>query len=47
MKDVIAPLSNFRGLQPVADDEVKALYEGIHVPVDYMNTFYGVVSIFI
>ncbi|BFZ06162.1 hypothetical protein BsWGS_09201 [Bradybaena similaris] len=32
----------YRGLQPVADDEVKALYEGIHVPVDYMNTFYGV-----
>jgi HAD superfamily 5'-nucleotidase-like hydrolase len=32
----------YRGLQPVPDDEVKSLYEGTHVPVDYMNTFYGV-----
>ncbi|XP_012943195.1 5'-nucleotidase domain-containing protein 3 [Aplysia californica] len=31
----------YRGLSPVADEEVKALYEGTHIPVENMNTFYG------
>ena len=26
------------------DEEVKALYEGTHIPMTNMNTFYGVVS---
>ncbi|XP_064615785.1 5'-nucleotidase domain-containing protein 3-like [Liolophura sinensis] len=31
----------YRGYQPVTDEEVKALYEGTHVPLTDMNTFYG------
>nr|KAG5698473.1 hypothetical protein BaRGS_022003 [Batillaria attramentaria] len=31
----------YRGLTPVPDEEVKALYGGTHISLDYMNTFYG------
>lgn len=34
-------------MQPVPDDEVKSLYEGTHVALESMNTFYGLVRIFI
>ncbi|GFS06889.1 5'-nucleotidase domain-containing protein 3-like [Elysia marginata] len=32
----------YRGLQPVADKEVITLYEGTHIPMTNMNSFYGV-----
>ncbi|KAK3730223.1 hypothetical protein RRG08_034968 [Elysia crispata] len=32
----------YRGLQPVTDQEVKNLYEGTHIPMTNMNSFYGV-----
>lgn len=31
----------YRGKNPVPDDEVKSLYGGTHVSLEYMNTFYG------
>uniref|UniRef100_A0A3Q3WU46 Uncharacterized protein n=1 Tax=Mola mola TaxID=94237 RepID=A0A3Q3WU46_MOLML len=31
----------YRGLHPVSDDEVIALYEGSHVPLEIMSDFYG------
>ena len=35
-----------RGLNPVPDKEVIALYEGSHVPLENMSDFYGKVSPF-
>ncbi|XP_070538343.1 5'-nucleotidase domain-containing protein 3-like [Ptychodera flava] len=31
----------YRGLHPVPDDEVKALYDGTHIPLAQMNSFHG------
>ena len=31
----------FRGLNPVPDKEVIAMYEGCHVPLENMSDFYG------
>lgn len=31
----------YRGLNPVPDQEVIAMYEGCHVPLDIMSDFYG------
>ncbi|KAK2145597.1 hypothetical protein LSH36_669g01023 [Paralvinella palmiformis] len=31
----------YRGLEPVPDDEVYKSYNGTHVPIDEMSTFYG------
>uniref|UniRef100_A0AAQ5YS26 5'-nucleotidase domain containing 3 n=1 Tax=Amphiprion ocellaris TaxID=80972 RepID=A0AAQ5YS26_AMPOC len=31
----------YRGLQPVSDEEVIAMYEGCHVPLEIMSDFYG------
>ncbi|XP_014771704.1 5'-nucleotidase domain-containing protein 3 [Octopus bimaculoides] len=31
----------YRGLRSVVDEEVKELYDGTHVPLESMNTFYG------
>ncbi|KAJ8261698.1 hypothetical protein GJAV_G00157300 [Gymnothorax javanicus] len=31
----------FRGLHPVPEKEVKAMYEGSHVPLEIMSDFYG------
>ncbi|XP_076435703.1 5'-nucleotidase domain-containing protein 2-like [Babylonia areolata] len=31
----------YRGLKPLEDEEVKRLYGGTHISLDYMNTFYG------
>lgn len=33
-----------RGLQPVPDREVIAMYEGCHVPLEIMSDFYGKVG---
>ena len=33
-----------RGTTKLSDDEVFALYDGTHVPLEDMNTFYGTVS---
>lgn len=33
-----------RGLHPVPDKEVIAMYEGSHVPLEIMSDFYGKVS---
>lgn len=30
-----------RGLHPVSDEEVIAMYEGCHVPLEIMSDFYG------
>lgn len=30
-----------RGLNPVSDEEVIAMYEGSHVPLEIMSDFYG------
>lgn len=38
-------ISCFRGLTQVPDREVIALYDGTHVSLEDMNTFYGTVSI--
>ena len=35
---------HFRGKQPVSEEEVKSLYGGTHISLDYMNSFYGAVS---
>ncbi|CAL1547611.1 unnamed protein product [Lymnaea stagnalis] len=32
----------YRGMHPVPDEEVKTLFEGTHISVENMNTFYGV-----
>lgn len=34
----------YRGLNPVPDEEVIAMYEGSHVPLEIMSDFYGKVS---
>lgn len=34
----------YRGLNPVSDEEVIAMYEGSHVPLEIMSDFYGKVS---
>ena len=34
----------YRGTTKLSDTEVFALYDGTHVPLDDMNTFYGTVS---
>ena len=34
-----------RGLDPVPDEEVIAMYEGCHVPLENMSDFYGKVII--
>lgn len=39
---VVCPFS--RGLNPVPDEEVIAMYEGSHVPLEIMSDFYGKVS---
>ncbi|XP_059171170.1 5'-nucleotidase domain-containing protein 3-like isoform X1 [Physella acuta] len=31
----------YRGMKPVPDEEVKTLFEGTHISVENMNTFYG------
>jgi hypothetical protein len=31
----------YRGMQKVSDEEVKSEYEGTHVALESMNTFYG------
>lgn len=33
-----------RGLHPVSDEEVIAMYEGSHVPLEIMSDFYGKVT---
>ena len=38
-------VSVFRGLHPVPDEEVIAMYDGIHVPLENMSDFYGKVNI--
>ena len=35
----------YRGTTPVGDEEVLSIYEGTHVGIEDMNTFYGSVSI--
>lgn len=35
----------YRGLNPVSDEEVIAMYEGSHVPLEIMSDFYGKVMI--
>lgn len=34
-----------RGLHPVPDEEVIAMYDGCHVPLENMSDFYGKVSV--
>lgn len=31
----------YRGLHPVSDEEVIAMYEGCHIPLEIMSDFYG------
>ena len=38
-------VSMFRGLHPIPDEEVIAMYDGIHVPLENMSDFYGKVNI--
>ena len=35
----------YRGMQKVSDEEVKSEYEGTHVSLESMNTFYGLVNL--
>lgn len=35
----------YRGLHPVPDEEVIAMYEGCHVPLENMSDFYGKVMV--
>ena len=36
---------SLRGLHPVSDKEVVALYDGCHVPLEIMSDFYGKVNL--
>lgn len=43
VKTVLSRLA-CRGLHPVSDEEVIAMYEGSHVPLEIMSDFYGKVT---
>ena len=41
---VNSPILCYRGTTKLSDTEVIALYDGTHVSLEEMNTFYGTVS---